>query len=113
MRNIEELLDRYRAIGPVGLIGSDAEYRRVLAVYEMWKNGADVSHQDFIFAFDSSDPFRALRQKEWFRNNFGLGEGVLDFADQFVTPYPAQAVEAIARIQKIEDARRPINNEGN
>lgn len=113
MRNIEELLDRYRAIGPVGLIGSDAEYRRVLAVYEMWKNGADVSHQDFIFAFDSSDKFRALRQKEWFKSNFGLGEGVLDFGDQFVTVNPGRAVETIAEIQRIENARRPIDNGGN
>jgi hypothetical protein len=113
MRNIEDLLDRYRAIGPVGLIGSDAEYRRVLAVYEMWKNGADVSHQDFIFAFDSSDKFRALRQKEWFKNNFGLGEGVLDFKDQFVTVNPGRAVQTIAEIQRIENERRPIDNGGN
>jgi len=95
MRDINDILERYRQIGPVGIIGSDAEYRRVLALYDMWKNGADISHQDFIFAFDSTDKFRALRQKEWFRVNFGLGYGIFNFAEQFVTANPGEAAQRI------------------
>ena len=95
MRDINDILERYRQIGPVGIIGSDAEYRRVLALYDMWQNGADISHQDFIFAFDSTDKFRALRQKEWFRVNFGLGYGIFNFAEQFVTANPGEAAQRI------------------
>jgi hypothetical protein len=110
MDSIVELLDRYRAVGPVGLIGSDAEYRRILALYKMWENGSEISHQDFIFAFDSSDKFRALRQKEWFRRDFGLAEGILDFAEQYVTANPGREAESIAEREKRDNARIPIDN---
>ena len=106
MESIEKILRRYESIGPVGIIGSDAEYKRIAALYKMWERGADVSHQDFIFAFDSTDKFRALRQKEWFRSNFGLGSGVLNFASQFVTSNPGEAAQNInAQLQSSNGGR--------
>jgi hypothetical protein len=95
MEEIEKLLKRYERIGPVGLISSDAEYMRVKALWQKWGRGGKVTHQDFIFAFeDSSDKFRMLRVKQWFRSYFGIDGGYLNFANNEIGPNPGlQAIQ--------------------
>ena len=91
MENMKKALDRFKEIGGAGIIQNVGEYRRIEALVKKWARDGSVTHQDFIFAFDDNgDKFRALRIKEFFKNQFGLGSGVLEFDTNEVSRNPGE-----------------------
>ena len=96
MDNMKKTLERFKAIGGAGIIQNVGEYRRIEALVKKWERDGSVTHQDFIFAFDDNgDKFRALRIKEFFKNQFGLGSGVLEFDTNEVSRNPGERAREI------------------
>ena len=93
VENMRKALTRYKNIGGISIIQNDEEYRRVEALVRKYENDRDsVTHQDFIFAFeDNGDKFRALRIKEFFKQNMPLSSGEFIFGDQGVSRNPGDA----------------------
>ena len=96
MENMKKALERFKEIGGAGIIQNVGEYRRIEALVKKWARDGSVTHQDFIFAFDDNgDKFRALRIKEFFKNQFGLGSGVLEFDTNEVSRNPGERAREI------------------
>jgi hypothetical protein len=97
VENMRKALTRYKNIGGISIIQNDEEYRRVEALVRKHENDSDsVTHQDFIFAFeDNGDKFRALRIKEFFKQNMPLSGGEFIFGDQGVSRNPGDSATRI------------------
>lgn len=97
VENMRKALTRYKNIGGISIIQNDEEYRRVEALVRKYEKDRDsVTHQDFIFAFeDNGDKFRALRIKEFFKQNMPLSSGEFIFGDQGVSRNPGDSATRI------------------
>lgn len=101
IQRMRDALDRYKNIGPVGIIQNDGEYRRLEALVKLWEQDKPISYQDFIFAFDEpKDKFGALRLREWFKTNMPLDYGNLDFSDNDVSRNPGDRAQELLDFAK-------------